>query len=51
VIIPPLQEIEIINRPKIKKGDMPPDKYRIYQDVYPGNGNDPVSPMATAGEG
>ena len=51
VVIPPIQEIEIINRPIIKKGDMPPDKYRIYQDICPGNGKDPVSPMVTAGEG
>lgn len=51
VVIPPIQEIEIINRPIIKKGDLPPDKYRIYQDVCPADGRDPVSPMATAGEG
>ena len=51
VVIPPIQEIEIINRPHIKKGDMPPDKYRIYQHTPPENDGSLVSPMTTAGEG
>ncbi|UCH20623.1 MAG: 2-oxoacid:acceptor oxidoreductase subunit alpha [Deltaproteobacteria bacterium] len=51
VAIPPPGEVEIINRPQVRKGDMPPDKYRIYQDLHPDCGFDTVSPMAAAGEG
>ncbi|MBW2409001.1 MAG: 2-oxoacid:acceptor oxidoreductase subunit alpha [Deltaproteobacteria bacterium] len=51
VTIPPPEEIEIINRPQVRKGDMPPDKYRIYRNMPPGRGNDIVAPMAVAGEG
>jgi len=50
VIIPPLEEIEIINRPENRKGDLEPDHYRIYRsDAKAAKGY--VSPMVRAGEG
>ncbi|MGD2269740.1 MAG: 2-oxoacid:acceptor oxidoreductase subunit alpha, partial [Desulfobacterales bacterium] len=51
VYIPPVEEIEIIDRPQVQKGDMPPDKYRIYRNIPPDSVSDPVAPMAAAGEG
>ena len=50
VVIPPPEEIEILSRPQIKKGDVEPDHFRIYRDSPDG---DPgyVSPMVKAGEG
>jgi 2-oxoglutarate ferredoxin oxidoreductase subunit alpha len=51
VIIPPPEEVEIINRPMVRKGDVSPDHFRIYRDVQPGSGNSTASPMAVAGEG
>lgn len=48
VIIPPPEEIEIIDRPQVRKGDVAPDHFRIFRD---GNGNGYVSPMVAAGEG
>ena len=50
VVIPPPEDIEILNRPQIKKGDVEPDHFRIYRDSPDG---DPgyVSPMVKAGEG
>lgn len=50
VVIPPPEEIEILNRAQIKKGDVEPDHFRIYRDSPDG---DPgyVSPMVKAGEG
>ena len=50
VVIPPPEEIEILNRPQIYKGDVEPDHFRIYRDSPDG---DPsyVSPMVKAGEG
>ena len=50
VVIPPLEEVEIINRPQIKRGDLEPDHFRIYRSNprgHPGY----VSPMVKAGEG
>lgn len=49
VVIPPPEDVEIIDRPLVRKGDVRPDHFRIYQDTN--NGNHPVSPMAVAGEG
>jgi 2-oxoglutarate ferredoxin oxidoreductase subunit alpha len=49
VVIPPPEAVEIIDRPKVQKGDMEPSHFRIYRDT--GNGTDMVSPMAIAGEG
>ena len=50
VIIPPPEEIELVERPLVRKGDVEPDHFRIYRDLKPGNDGD-VSPMAIAGEG
>lgn len=50
VVIPPPEEVEILNRPQIQKGDVEPDRFRIYRespDGVPGY----VSPMVKAGEG
>ena len=48
VVIPPPEQVEIINRPQVRDGDVAPDHFRIYRD---GDGNGYVSPMAVAGEG
>ncbi len=50
VVIPPPEEVEIINRPQIKKGDLEPDRFRIYRSDPDGK-NGYVSPMVQAGEG
>ena len=51
VVIPPPEDIEIINRDVVRKGDIRPDQFRIYKDTSASGGNSPVSPMAVAGEG
>ncbi|MGD9316186.1 MAG: 2-oxoacid:acceptor oxidoreductase subunit alpha [Anaerolineae bacterium] len=48
VVIPPPEEIEIVERPQVRKGDVAPDHFRIFRDR---SGNGYVSPMAVAGEG
>ena len=48
VVIPPPEEVEIINRPQVRHGDVAPDHFRIYRD---GEGKGYVSPMTVAGEG
>jgi 2-oxoglutarate ferredoxin oxidoreductase subunit alpha len=48
VIIPPPEEIEIIDRPQVRRGDVAPDLFRIFRD---GNGSGYISPMVAAGEG
>ncbi len=48
VVIPSPEEIEIIDRPQVRRGDVAPDHFRIFRD---GDGNGYVSPMAVAGEG
>lgn len=50
VIIPSPDEVEIINRPQVRKGDIEPDYFRIYRDMS-AVGNGYVSPMVAAGEG
>jgi 2-oxoglutarate ferredoxin oxidoreductase subunit alpha len=50
VIIPPPEEVEIINRPEVQKGDVEPDRFRIYRN-RPQNNPGYVSPMVKAGEG
>ena len=50
VVIPLQDEVEIINRPQIQKGDVEPDHFRIYRDSSKGN-RDYISPMVAAGEG
>jgi 2-oxoglutarate ferredoxin oxidoreductase subunit alpha len=50
VVIPPVEEVEIINRPQVVKGEQEPDRFRIYNS---GPKGDPayISPMVRAGEG
>jgi 2-oxoglutarate ferredoxin oxidoreductase subunit alpha len=50
VVIPPLDEVEIINRPLVQKGEQEPDRFRIYRS---GPNGDPgfISPMVKAGDG
>lgn len=50
VVVPPPEEIEIISRPQVRRGDVAPDLFRIFRDG-PGSGDGYVSPMAIAGEG
>jgi 2-oxoglutarate ferredoxin oxidoreductase subunit alpha len=50
VVIPPVEEVEIINRPLIEKGDIEPDRYRVYWSDPKGKPGE-VSPMVKAGEG
>jgi 2-oxoglutarate ferredoxin oxidoreductase subunit alpha len=51
VVIPPPEEIEIVNRTQVRKGDVEPDHFRIYRDMQFGKENDAIAPMAIAGEG
>jgi 2-oxoglutarate ferredoxin oxidoreductase subunit alpha len=51
VVIPAPEEIEIIQRRQVQKGDVEPDHFRIYRDMSQGDGNGHVSPMTAAGEG
>jgi 2-oxoglutarate ferredoxin oxidoreductase subunit alpha len=54
VVIPPPEEIEIVDRPQVRRGDVEPDHFRIFRsgngDTITGGGGY-VSPMAIAGEG
>ena len=50
VIIPPPEEIELVQRPLVRKGDVEPDHFRIYRDSESGDDGH-VAPMAIAGEG
>ncbi|MBS1249290.1 MAG: 2-oxoglutarate oxidoreductase subunit KorA [Chloroflexi bacterium] len=50
VVIPPPQEIEIINRPEVQRGDIEPDHFRIFRDSANG-GEGYVSPMIKVGDG
>ncbi|MGD9173775.1 MAG: 2-oxoacid:acceptor oxidoreductase subunit alpha [Desulfobacterales bacterium] len=50
VIIPPPEEIELVRRPLVRKGDLEPDHFRIYRDPESGNDGE-VAPMAIAGDG
>ncbi|MBN2548895.1 MAG: 2-oxoacid:acceptor oxidoreductase subunit alpha [Anaerolineales bacterium] len=50
VVIPALQDIEITNRLQVHKGDVEPDRFRIFRDS-PTDGNGYISPMTAAGEG
>ena len=50
VVIPSPEEVEIVNRPQVRRGDVEPDHFRIYRDS-PKKGNGYVSPMVAAGEG
>jgi 2-oxoglutarate ferredoxin oxidoreductase subunit alpha len=48
VVIPPPEEVTIVNRPEVRKGDVAPDHFRVFRD---GGANGYISPMAVAGEG
>ena len=50
VVIPPLEEMPIVERRQVLKGDVPPDLFRIYRDGPPGASRY-VSPMVAAGQG
>jgi 2-oxoglutarate ferredoxin oxidoreductase subunit alpha len=50
VVIPPPEEVEIVNRLEVRKGDVEPDHFRIYRSSSK-RGNGYVSPMVAAGEG
>ena len=50
VVIPPIEEIEIINRPQIERGEIDPDHFRIFRASSNGH-NGYVSPMVSAGDG
>ena len=38
VVIPSPEEVELIERPQVRKGDVEPDHFRIYRDSPTGNG-------------
>jgi len=48
VVIPAPEDIEIVDRPVVRKGDVSPDHFRVFRDM---GGKGQVSPMAVAGEG
>jgi len=48
VVIPPPEDVDIVHRPLVRKGDVSPDHFRIYRDM---GAKGAVSPMAVAGEG
>lgn len=50
VVIPPMEEIELIDRPVVKKGEVEPNIFRIYRDS-PQDCAGYVSPMVSAGDG
>jgi 2-oxoglutarate ferredoxin oxidoreductase subunit alpha len=51
VVIPSPEEVEIVNRPEVRKGDVEPDLFRIFRGGSGGNGDGYVSPMVSAGQG
>ena len=50
VVIPPAEEIELVDRPLIERGELEPDRFRIYRESSK-NGPGYVSPMVRAGDG
>ncbi|MEN8172577.1 MAG: 2-oxoacid:acceptor oxidoreductase subunit alpha [Chloroflexota bacterium] len=50
VVIPDPEEVEIMDRPEVFRGDVKPDHFRIYRDSSK-RGNGYVPPMVAAGEG
>lgn len=50
VVIPPVGEVEIVNRPQVRRGDVEPGHFRIYRDSSNGDSGY-ISPMVAAGEG
>ncbi len=51
VVIPPPEEVEIVSRPQVRRGDVEPDLFRIYRGLASPDGDGYISPMAVAGEG
>lgn len=51
VVIPEPEEIDIVNRPLVRKGDLPPEQFRVYRQMPLSDGKAQVAPMAVAGEG
>lgn len=54
VVIPPPEEVEIVRRREVHKGDVEPDLFRIFRDCGgedAADGNGYVSPMVAAGAG
>ena len=55
VVIPLPEEVEIVTRREVRKGDLEPDHFRIFRDSgrgqSAGDGNGYISPMVAAGEG
>jgi len=50
VVIPDPEEVEIMDRPEVFRGDVEPDHFRIYRESSK-RGNGYVPPMVAAGEG
>ena len=50
VVIPPVEEVEIMHRPQVLQGELEPDRFRIYRSS-PKGGAGYVSPMVKAGDG
>jgi 2-oxoglutarate ferredoxin oxidoreductase subunit alpha len=50
VVIPPPEEVELVSRPQLDKGEVEPDHFRIYRSSSNGNSGY-VSPMVKAGDG
>jgi 2-oxoglutarate ferredoxin oxidoreductase subunit alpha len=50
VVIPPVEEVEIIHRPLAEPGQIEPEHFRIYRSGSDGNSKH-VSPMVRAGDG
>lgn len=51
VVIPPPDEVRIVSRPQVRKGDVEPDRFRVFRDNPSGESDGYVSPMTSAGEG
>jgi len=51
VVIPEPEQIEIVDRPVVRKGDMPPEQFRVFRQMPLTEGKVRVAPMAVAGEG
>jgi 2-oxoglutarate ferredoxin oxidoreductase subunit alpha len=51
VVIPAPEAIALTERPLVRRGDVAPDQFRIYEDLRTENGRHKVAPMAVAGDG
>jgi len=51
VVIPRPEEIEIVERPQVRMGDVEPDHFRVFRDPHHDDHNGYISPMVAAGEG